>query len=108
MPRFKLDPDKKVVHHICYDYNGSSHKQEEITKVVYYAEHHILTQLQRRGKRISKGFLDHLKYFIWKTEVTGFYEDLDENDKKLAETGAITEGTIYDVIKEARAHKGLK
>ena len=59
---------KIVDHHITYTYNGNTHKQEEIVVPVYYMEHHIITQLQRRGKYISKGFIKTLKYFIWEHE----------------------------------------
>jgi len=107
MSRFKLDPDKKVVHHIVYDYNGNSHKQKEITKLVYYAEHDIITRMQRRGKYISQGFIDHLKYFIWRCECLGLAINLDELDqKKRGIVSGPTEGEMYDIIKEVKDRRG--
>ena len=56
---------KTVTHHIIYSLEGTSHKQKPVTVVVYSTEHWILSQLQRRGSLISKGFLRALQHFIW-------------------------------------------
>lgn len=60
---------KIVEHHILYEYDGCAHKQKEVKVPIFYIEHHIITQLQRRGKWVSKGFIKALKHFIW------LYED---------------------------------
>lgn len=61
-------------HHIVYAYNGvGNHKQEDIKVKIFPSEHYILTLMQRRGKIISKGFIDSLKYFIWEHETKEDY-----------------------------------
>lgn len=55
-----------VRHHITYDYDGVRHKQTGIVVPIFPAEHFLCTQLQRRGSLISKGFLKHLEFFIWR------------------------------------------
>jgi len=50
---------KKTVvqeHHISYD--------PEITVNIFKGEHWLLTQLQRRTKHVSKGFITSLKVWI--------------------------------------------
>lgn len=96
---------KEVVHHIVYDYNGNSHKQEEVTVLVYYMEHDIIKRMQRRGKYISVGFLNHLKYFIWRCETLGVAIDLNAIDKKKRGVTDVTEGEIYDIIKSVKNRK---
>jgi hypothetical protein len=66
-----------VEHHINYEYNGSTHKQEAVTVAIYNNEHWLIGHLQKRGKYVSKGFLQTLKYFIWLRETTGNYVTLD-------------------------------
>lgn len=43
-------------HHISYD--------PEVTVLIFKGEHWILTQLRRRTKNISKGFITSLKVWI--------------------------------------------
>jgi len=69
LPRKRKEP-KPVEHHIVYDFDGCTHKQKPITVYVYPIEHYLCTQLQRRGKYVSKGFLRSLEYFIWKHKRT--------------------------------------
>lgn len=49
---------KSVVqeHHISY--------KPEVTVTIYKGEHWLLTQLQRRTKNVSKGFITALKVWI--------------------------------------------
>ena len=49
---------KQVIqeHHICY--------KPEVTVHLYKGEHWILTQLQRRTRHVSKGFIRALKAWI--------------------------------------------
>ena len=77
----KILRDKIVGHHIVYAYNGTgNHKQTDVEVPIYYMEHHILTALQRRGSRISRGFIQTLKYFIWEAETTGKIMELKQED----------------------------
>lgn len=70
---------KTVSHHVLYAHNGvGNHEQIDITVPIFSSEHHILTALQRRGKNVSKGFLNALKYFIWERETTEQYYNLGE------------------------------
>lgn len=48
------------IHHISYD--------PEITVKIYKGEHWALTQLNRRTKNVSRGFLECLKDFIKRSE----------------------------------------
>lgn len=66
----KKRKQKPVCHHIMYDYSGCSHTQKQVTVFVYPIEHHLCTQLQRRGKYVSKGFIKHLEHFVWKHKDT--------------------------------------
>jgi len=43
-------------HHISYD--------PEVTVLIFKGEHWLLTQLRRRTKNISKGFITSLKVWI--------------------------------------------
>lgn len=70
-----------MIHHVIYAYSGTKHKQEGIVIPIYTTEHHLLTSLQRRGKNVSKGFLDALRYFIWEHEVSSNYADLTGSNK---------------------------
>ena len=89
--------NKVVLHHVLYEYDGCSHKQKEVVVPILYIEHHFLTQLQRRGKYVSKGFLDSLKHFIWVRETTGEYIILDTN---------LSEYTADTIIKEKDGKDG--
>lgn len=63
---------RSLVHHILYAYNGvGNHKQIDITVRIYPSEHYLLTLLQRRGSKVSKGFIDSLRYFIWEHTTKG-------------------------------------
>ena len=73
--RKKTLRNKVVEHHIIYNFNHLAHKQKEIVVPVKYMEHWILTQLQRRGNTISRGFVNSLKYLIWMWETTGIIND---------------------------------
>lgn len=76
----KVLRNKVIEHHISYEYSGTTHKQEEIVVPVYYMEHHLLTQLQRRGKFVSKGFLRTLEHFIWKHKESATDLSLEVSD----------------------------
>ncbi len=68
-----------MYHHIVYAMNGvGDHKQIDIQVPIYTTEHHILTELQRRGKNVSRGFLQSLKYFIWERTTLGTFVDLQQ------------------------------
>ena len=68
-----------MYHHILYAYSGvGKHEQIDIQVPIYTTEHHILTELQRRGKNVSRGFLQSLRYFIWERETARNYVDLSE------------------------------
>ena len=64
--RKKTLRNKVLDHHVLYEYNGLTHKQDEITVPIYHNEHYIVTLLQRRGRYISKGFIRVLQFFIWR------------------------------------------
>lgn len=66
-----------MYHHVVYSYSGvGKHEQIDIKVPIYTTEHHILTELQRRGKNVSLGFLNALRFFIWERETTNNYQDL--------------------------------
>lgn len=69
--------NKVVPHHIAYEYNGLTHKQEEIVVPIYNNEHWLVGHLQKRGKYVSEGFLQTLKHFIWLRETTGNFVRLE-------------------------------
>lgn len=72
---------KKIVeHHIRYQYDGISHKQEERILPIYHNEHYITKLLQTRGQWVSKGFLFVLVDFVLDRLMTGNYKEL-QNDK---------------------------
>ena len=72
---------KVVGHHIIYAYDGLTHVQSDIEVPIYNMEHYICTLMQRRGKYVSKGFLDWLKYYIWEKETTGAFNDLSQESE---------------------------
>jgi len=74
--RKKTLRNKIVEHHINYEYNGLTHKQEPVTVKIYNNEHWLISHLQKRGKYVSKGFLQTLKYFVWLRETTTNFVDL--------------------------------
>lgn len=74
--RKKTLRNKIVEHHIIYEYNGLTHKQEEIKVNIYNNEHWLISHLQKRGRYVSRGFLQTLKHFIWLRETTGNFVDL--------------------------------
>lgn len=76
--RAKLRRSRVVKHHVTYAYNGLTHNQEEIIVPIFNMEHHICTEMQRRGQYVSKGFIDWLKYWIWERETTGKFTDLSQ------------------------------
>jgi len=76
LARKKVLRNKVVSHHILYEYNGLTHKQEAIKVDVYSNEHWLISHLQKRGKYVSKGFLQTLKHFIWLRETTNAFVDL--------------------------------
>jgi hypothetical protein len=78
--------EKVVGHHINYEYNGLTHKQEAVIVPIYHMEHWIVSQLQRRGKYVSKGFLQTLKHFVWLRETTGNFVDLQLEDRNIIES----------------------
>lgn len=81
--------NKIVPHHIAYEYNGLTHKQEAIVVPIFNNEHWLISHLQKRGKYVSQGFLQSLKHFIWLRETTGNYQILPpvttETIKKIEE-----------------------
>lgn len=82
--RKKTLRNKVVEHHIVYSFDALRHKQTEIVVPIWNTEHYICRLLQTRGKYVSKGFLKHLKFFIWKHEESAV--DLSINN-----TGSIGE-----------------
>lgn len=73
---------KKVLnHHILYQYDGLTHKQKAIEVPLYHNEHYIVKLLQTRGKWVSRGFLQSLKYFIWERETTNNFVDLPRSQE---------------------------
>ena len=74
--RKKTLRSKVVNHHLRYEYNGLTHKQEERTLPVYFNEHYIIKLLQTRGKWVSKGFLFILVDFVLDRLITGNFVDL--------------------------------
>ena len=60
----KMNRTKPLNHHIIYN----EHDKQEVVVSIYPIEHYICTLLQRRGSLISKGFIKHLKFFVWKYE----------------------------------------
>ena len=77
MPKRRRRSQKPVNHHIVYAYDGIKHKQVPVEVDVYHIEHYIITLLQRRGSLVSKGFIRHLKHFIWLHEESA--RDLSKN-----------------------------
>lgn len=77
---------KPLTHHIIYN----EYKDQEVTAPLYPGEHWLCTQLQRRGSLISKGFLKHLRFFIWKHEDSAhdLSEKMKMNDIKSAHSRA--------------------
>ncbi len=63
-----------ILHHVVYSFNGvGNHQQIDIKVPIFTTEHHILTELQRRGGNVSRGFLQSLRYFLWEKETIGNY-----------------------------------
>ena len=48
-------------HHLVYE--NEKHKQKEVTVLLYKGEHWAITQLQRR-KKVSKGFIKALEFWL--------------------------------------------
>ncbi len=91
-------PKKKInvmLHHILYEYNGvGKHGQIELKVPILTTEHHILTELQRRGKNVSKGFLDALEYFIWYRKTTKQFQDLSAEDPDTIQVVGVPEWRV--------------
>ena len=64
-------------HHISYD--------PEIVVKVWVGEHWILTQLDRRTKRVSVGFIVSLKKWLKDNEKRAIDHSKDKADSKLLE-----------------------
>ena len=56
-------------HHIVYE--NKDHKQLDEIVPIYKGEHYIITQLQRRTRNISNGFIKALKCWIALNEDKG-------------------------------------
>jgi len=79
----KKSKPKFVEHHVVYAFNGTgNHEQIDIVVPIFSTEHHLLTSLQRRGKVVSKGFLDCLRYFLWEHITTNNFIDIAKEEIK--------------------------
>lgn len=87
----KTNRKKPLNHHIVYN----EREGQEVVVPIYPIEHYICMLLQRRGSLISKGFIKHLRFFIWKHE-DGAIDLTDEAvkyDTKSADASAPTKTT---------------
>jgi len=81
----KKNRKKPLNHHIVYD----ERKGQEVVVPIYPIEHYICMLLQRRGSLVSKGFIKHLEYFIWKyrDDAVDLIEEVKKSDTKREEGG---------------------
>lgn len=106
--RKKTLRNKVVEHHVLYEYSGLTHKQEPITVYIFNNEHWLASQLQRRGKYVSKGFLQVLKQFILIREITGNFVDIGRTDLSASQTDTIKELDRRDVVADKQDKTGAE
>lgn len=102
--------NKLISHHVRYQYDGISHKQEPRTVKIYNTEHYVTRLLQTRGHKVTKGFLLVLADFILDRLITGDYIDakmVDNNNKKNIQkkTKAVNNNKIQTANKEKIQNK---